>query len=258
MNDNHRGSTGDTSNHTTHTPINTEDLLTRRAVDPAIREIGKLYKEAEDKIKEIEHIGEGLVVPAINELRYAGHHVLKSLNTRDTHQSTDELGKAKKHCKRAIYDASEAGLLYLFRVYKNFREDYRRLNLQPHFSNYEEKVATVKKAYQLLEQRHAEENKDELYQKFYETYRSLKETIETFENSRDDLNRVIVNERWKFVTIAVSVISVSIAVLALFGFGKPNKYTAYEQCVALTQSNQPNLTHNKVLEKCNSLLPKLP
>ena len=43
------------------------------------QQIQQLYNQAEQFIKEVEVVESAVAFPAINQLRYAGHHLLKHL-----------------------------------------------------------------------------------------------------------------------------------------------------------------------------------
>lgn len=60
-----------------------------------IQELTKLYQEAEEILKEIERdTQEGIVVPAVNELRYAGYHLLQALNSGEPGARAIQITKA--------------------------------------------------------------------------------------------------------------------------------------------------------------------
>ena len=77
----------------------------KRTEDSLIEEIQTLYLSAENKIKHLEVVSREMCVPSINELRYAGNHLLKALTSYSNDAKNEHLSKAKSHCKRAIYDA---------------------------------------------------------------------------------------------------------------------------------------------------------
>lgn len=54
---------------------------------------------------------------SINQLRYAGHHILK-YNISDNKENNAELVEAFKHCKRSVYDALDAYMYKLAEVYR--------------------------------------------------------------------------------------------------------------------------------------------
>ena len=80
------------------------------------------YIETEKIIRVIGNLFTVPLSQAINQLRYAGHHVLKASidNNSSNSNSKQNLIEAYKHCKRAYYDAFD------FYVYK-LSEDYRVL-----------------------------------------------------------------------------------------------------------------------------------
>ncbi len=72
-----------------------------------------LFEQAETKIKNVEQItSEGVLIPSINQLRYAGHHIVRSLLSDDAKEPQAERVKAINHVKRAIYDIDESLLIY--------------------------------------------------------------------------------------------------------------------------------------------------
>lgn len=76
------------------------------------------YIEAEKLIRVLANILTEPMFQAINQLRYAGHHVLKA--QVDEEQRQQNIIEGYKHCKRAVYDSLD------FYVYK-LSADYRRL-----------------------------------------------------------------------------------------------------------------------------------
>jgi len=73
----------------------------------------------------------GVVVPAINELRYAGKHLTNAISFQAAGKKGEEqeqLCRAKRHCLRARYDALRATALFLIRDYQQFTADYRTIS----------------------------------------------------------------------------------------------------------------------------------
>lgn len=82
-------------------------------------ELANLFDEAETAIKTVENVNHILPIPAVNELRYAGRHLIDAGISKEPDL---EIDKAKRHCKRAIYDACDINLNYhldVFDLYKN-------------------------------------------------------------------------------------------------------------------------------------------
>lgn len=81
-----------------------------------IEDVRVWYFETE---KVIRVLGNLLTLPmtqAINQLRYAGHHVLKAQT--DEQASKQNLIEAFKHCKRAVYDALD---FYVYSLNERYR-----------------------------------------------------------------------------------------------------------------------------------------
>jgi len=83
------------------------------------------WQEAERSLKEVEHITGQLCVPAVNELRYAGTHFLRAAQDETADVERDEeLWKALRHCKRAIYDCYEYGCLHSIEKFEKFKQTW--------------------------------------------------------------------------------------------------------------------------------------
>jgi hypothetical protein len=82
----------------------------------------------------------GIVVPAVNELRYAAKHISKIFQSVDSSGlNQEELDKAIRHCVRARYDALHAISLYLIRDFQQFAADYKESDkLRKNIDGFEE------------------------------------------------------------------------------------------------------------------------
>lgn len=69
-----------------------------------IAEIKELFDGAEKFAKESELFHSGPSTPAINQLRYAGQHLLKALVADSKDAFNEEALKSKGHCLRSGYD----------------------------------------------------------------------------------------------------------------------------------------------------------
>ena len=92
--------------------------------------IDELFRFAEDKLKLVERLeNEGLILPSINELRYAGYHLLKAIKAGSDELRSDEIRKSQNHCERAIFDAYEVGIFGCIERINQFLFDYRNIPL---------------------------------------------------------------------------------------------------------------------------------
>lgn len=88
-----------------------------------IKELHALFSRTEKRLKKMEYDGEGLDIPAINELRYVAFHLIKSLMGEQEQEA--ELEKAMNHARRAFYDASEACIVLHLSKIKEFEDKYQ-------------------------------------------------------------------------------------------------------------------------------------
>jgi hypothetical protein len=83
-----------------------------------------LFEQAETKIKNVEQItSEGVLIPSINQLRYAGHHIVRSLLSDDAKERQAKRVKAINHLTK--FDKCN-----LMPFYKQFQ--YRHLRRLKH------------------------------------------------------------------------------------------------------------------------------
>lgn len=80
---------------------------------PQMTELRKRFSEAEEAIKRYERIGLDNLVSAVNELRYAGDHLLVADTAEDAAVRETALLRAERHCIRARYDAIESTIVAL-------------------------------------------------------------------------------------------------------------------------------------------------
>jgi hypothetical protein len=72
----------------------------------------------------------GVVIPAINELRYAAKHISSAMQ-EDVAEDyrMEQLRRAVRHCIRARLDALRSIVLFLSRDFQQFSDDYRLLDI---------------------------------------------------------------------------------------------------------------------------------
>lgn len=72
----------------------------------------------------------GIVVPSVNELRYAAKHLSDALAEEISgQQKAEHIDKAIRHCVRARLDALKATVYFLGQHFQRFSQDYRLTNL---------------------------------------------------------------------------------------------------------------------------------
>ena len=115
-----------------------------------IREIKELFDRAEKLAKEVELFQSGVSTPAINQLRYAGQHLLKALVAGSKDDFDKEALKAKGHCQRSMYEASESGIAYAQEAIQEFQRDYSDLVIPEVLPEYTDMMFRADKASEVL------------------------------------------------------------------------------------------------------------
>ena len=148
-----------------------------------------LFEQAETKIKNVEQItSEGVLIPSINQLRYAGHHIVRSLLSDDAKEPQAERVKAINHVKRAIYDIDESLLIYYIESAVGFKEKYNDSGFVTGVvTDYPEKLATLDEAnksiQQLRENNNNYQDREQFYQKLSPCLIKLSQIVVIFEQS---------------------------------------------------------------------------
>lgn len=191
-------------------------------MSPAINSLKPLlvlFGQAEVKIKQVEQTtGEGVLLPSINQLRYAGYHIVKSLLADDEQKNQAEIDRATNHAKRAIYDIDEALLIDCLDRAKIFKEKYGdSVFITDIIANYPEQLIELDKANQGIQnlRKNAEnyKNRHTLYQQLEPHLETLSKIIAIFEQSahliakkeEDKKSREITNTRRFQLTIIVAL-----------------------------------------------------
>jgi len=241
-----------------------------------------LYENAEAGNTKLESLGEGIQLPVVNELRYAGRHMVDALVCSDQSSSLEELSKAKKHCKRAKYDVAKGGLLYCVRRVTRFKDDYRKLQLLILVPNYNEISRRFADAIELLGKHKNLESKESYYDELEEMLDFLKEDEKNLESMRGDLNKELErlhNEETNAInkstaetiklrsTIRNVAIGAGGVILLAIGTGWAiyhDKESAYEsklsECISVIApkltNKDPSAAYKIAHEKCDDLIMK--
>lgn len=191
-------------------------------------EILSLYNKAEGVIKDLSFESDGADTSAINELRYAGQHILRAITALDEETEKEEVRRAKSHCERAVYDAYDGAIFFLMTRYQSFKEDYAFIPVSGVVENFVEIEKTMRGLKRFLAISRDESNGDRAiyYKKIEEKYPEIVEAVETLESARGELNKVLIDteeERRKsrlfwsqpWVTPIFSLIAASIGATAI-------------------------------------------
>lgn len=83
---------------------------------PSVQEVVEAFHRAENTLKRYERLTLKPLLPAINQLRYAGEHVALAFQVEDVTRG-EELRKAKRHCERAHFDAIECAIAEILEAF---------------------------------------------------------------------------------------------------------------------------------------------
>lgn len=84
-----------------------------------LADVNDWYISSEKVLRVVANLFASPMHQAVNQLRYAGHHVLKAILSDDPVVAQAETVEAYKHCKRSVYDALDAYIYQTNRLYKN-------------------------------------------------------------------------------------------------------------------------------------------
>ena len=118
-----------------------------------IEDIRARFAEAELALKKYERIGLNTLSSALNELRYAGQHILAADATAVEEEASEHLYKAERHCARAKFDAKESTVLALLKWMAHYRSlGLTSKELCEFVPDWRALLATAEKSRLLLEQ----------------------------------------------------------------------------------------------------------
>ena len=176
-----------------------------------LEEISKLFNEAERAIKYVEDFDGVLTVPAVNQLRYCGNHLVRYLVTIDP----DELRDALKHVKRATYDAYEATIIYQLLEYDKFKEDYRMVLISKVISDYTQIQDKIESARFFVRQNDQSKTRGDNYRNGKEHLDQIVCGVRLLNASREELNKLIAKDRNTFLWKVLGGLGVFAAILKL-------------------------------------------
>ena len=152
----------------------------------------RLFREAEQALSEAETIHTDLAVPSMNQLRYAGHHMLSAMTAEAVPEQDEEYRKAARHCQRAVYDAFDSSIAYILKNIDQFKQDYAKIEIVPHFPGYPAVMAEARRARDILVRARAEkERREDYYVECRAAARRLLGHLDQMEDAREELNKAI-------------------------------------------------------------------
>ena len=161
------------------------------------RRLREEYDIADKVMKEVQAFVDDAGIPAINELRYAGYHLLNTLIPANGEASAqEELLRAINHCKRATYEASEMGLLTAFDKITDFKSDYQQVVVSQVVPDWTE-ILTKCDSYRdaITGARQTGDDRSIDHTKFRDAFVELVGVCRRLDHARDELNKLIEQKR---------------------------------------------------------------
>ncbi|MBN1942424.1 MAG: hypothetical protein JW849_03930 [Phycisphaerae bacterium] len=181
-------------------------------------ELYRLFRKAESAMKEVEEIEYELSVPPLNQLRYAGQHVLKFLGGEKP-QDEEELRRARRHIQRAIYDSYEAGILGILEYTHKFQRIFGALpELREQIPEYDEFMEQADAAHDLIDQaRETYESRETFYEETQPHFEVLQRLYRRLDRIKPVLGEILHQKKIRFRHYVIGVIGAIIGAILSYG-----------------------------------------
>jgi len=115
--------------------------------------IKRHYRRAERAIKRCDSLADAVPTPALNQLRYAGYHIIVAIladKAGDAAKTARELLEAEEHCRRAWLDAFDSVTRYHLKVIRAFEERQYPLRIvEKHIPDFAVSMAHARDVYRV-------------------------------------------------------------------------------------------------------------
>jgi len=176
------------------------------------------YDAADTFARAVASFRDDVSIPANNELRYAGYHLMCALDDKGGIKDKDQLSRAISHCQRAMYEAADAGILSALDMIEIFKKEYHLVCISDVVKNYELIIKDARKAQKMLETTRKHNSSGALISNDYKnTFEKLRDHCETLEDAREELNKKIrkENQEWRRFIITISFTALGVLFAAL-------------------------------------------
>ncbi|MCJ2029115.1 hypothetical protein MKK50_06815 [Methylobacterium sp. J-043] len=177
------------------------------------------YIRADEFCKEVQNFRDEAGIPAINEMRYVGYHLLHSIGSSNSACDVEELRKAIRHAQRATYEAAEAGIQIALREIDLFKSNYQLVTIGDVVKDWQDILVKRKEAERSLNQpREVGDNRDLDHERHKSFFRDLSSTANRLDLAREELNKKMAAERRlkiRFVVpICIAITAVCVTIMA--------------------------------------------
>ena len=164
------------------------DVANKPEFASAINRIKTLYNDAEVDLKSYGRENNRLFVPGVNQLRYAGQHLIRALDATDEEDVRAYLDASERHAQRALYDINDAAIQYHLTGINRIRSQ-QVVNLNAIVPDYGMVVKAIRRAKRNLEQVSIEhkDNREKFYQEARKHVADLSEAHEILVDAIPDI-----------------------------------------------------------------------
>lgn len=188
-----------------------------------IAEFRDEYRKADLFCQEVQSFVDSAGIPAINELRNAGQHLIAAIDDQGAVRSQIDLNAGTAHCRRACYEAYEMGILTALLIIKKFKDDYRTVTVGATVPDYAEIQVAAQEAQRAVEVgRHPEFDRAQDHTHRMDAFRQLRRCAERLTVARDEMNKKIDAQRGAVLegarNLKIAVIGLLIGIVSLLGW----------------------------------------
>ena len=181
-----------------------------------IKELSEAFYKAEKTVKaqELQLLEEGLLVPAVNQLRYVASHLIRVLDHNDKSTVEKNLRCAIGHCHCAIFDALEVPVRYYLGECDMFTDQFKSILSANVIPSYLEDKAIVDDIREFIPpMRRAENQRHQHWEEMESHLSRLKEIAKKWNAKRPELNKKINNERRFLMQCLISIAAIVVAIV---------------------------------------------
>lgn len=184
-----------------------------------IAEYRRLYAEADGLLQEVQSFRNEAGIPAINELRNAGHHLIQAIDDEGRVGSTDALVSGVGHTRRAIYEATEAGIVFAVGIVRKFQLDFADIEVGDLLENYAGRCRECNDALRLIEAgRRSDFDRTQDHLDRVGAFRTIRPFAEDAIVARDEANKRLGKERRDTrrhnVTVVLGILAIVVTIIA--------------------------------------------
>jgi len=188
-----------------------------------------LFGQAERYIKRLERQNpeDGILIPSVNELRYAGCHIKRSIQAETEEDYKLHVTSAERHCKRSICDSISTLIGHINASLYDIRTAYFFIPISSHIPGHASMMAEVGTAIQFVDEHTHDEDREAIerqenhehrdewpYEQLMQKLDRLQEIKKTYDAARPDLMRAARKFSLTIIVpIALAIFSASVAII---------------------------------------------